>query len=148
MLYDVLLIIKLKTMKLELKHLAPYLPYRLKYYHLILKCTEIVIGFEEYQNNDRGEGQTVRFKGYCADLDDPSFKPILRPLSDLTDRINPVQHYTYLDGLNHNSIEKIQDLIMKGILYLEDYNYLIEHHFDIFGLIDKGLAVDINTLSE
>lgn len=28
------------------------------------------------------------------------------------------------------------------------FNYLFEHHFDIYGLIDKGLAIDINSLSQ
>ena len=29
---------------------------------------------------------------------------------------------------------------------LDLFNYLFEHHFDVYGLIDKGLAIDINTV--
>ena len=31
-------------------------------------------------------------------------------------------------------------------LKVNDYNILLENHFDIFGLIEKGLAIDMNTL--
>ena len=125
-------------MKLELKHLVPYLPYGLKIWNI-----DMGVDFDlTIQEED--EGIDIESILYCKS----NWKLILRPLSDLTDRINPIQHHTYLDGLNHNSIEKIQDLIMKGILYLEDYNYLIEYHFDVFGLIEQGLAIDINTLND
>ena len=29
---------------------------------------------------------------------------------------------------------------------LNELNYLFENHFDVYGLIEKGLAIDINTL--
>lgn len=29
---------------------------------------------------------------------------------------------------------------------LDLFNYLFEHHFDVYGLIDQGLAIDINTI--
>ena len=28
------------------------------------------------------------------------------------------------------------------------YNYLLEKHFDLFGLIKRGLAIDLNTIKE
>lgn len=31
---------------------------------------------------------------------------------------------------------------------LVGFNYLFSHHFDVFGLIDKGLAIDINRLNQ
>ena len=80
------------------------------------------------------------------------FKPILHPLSDFT-RQNSVDICEYSD---------VEDIVFSGNpsdlyfintedkTYLSDYTiaslYLFKHHFDVFGLIEKGLAIDINTL--
>lgn len=138
--------------KLELKHLAPYLPY----------------GLETYQENLRGT------KFYAWELkpehieDALSFqnKPILRPISDLTDDIlkeifNDEQ--LVVDRLKYAIIVKYQSmgewfkeiipirevtddrnghLIYTAWLFIE----LCKRHFDVFGLIPQGLAIDKNTL--
>ena len=83
--------------------------------------------------------------------------PILRPLSDLTKKIE-------IDGETFRPFHKLDHdfelqnntylcLILHGarIINLFDHPYeimqkLFEWHFDVFGLIDKGLAIDINTL--
>jgi hypothetical protein len=141
--------------KLELKHLAPYLAYELSL-------------LEEFEVN-KNEVRTLR--GIELDMVITTLnrfpfnqrlpyvetKPILRPLSDLTKEIE-------VDG---KSFVPIKELIEKGglkigglseygmIKYIQrmpimvDYwavNYLFSWHFDVFGLIDAGLAVDVNTL--
>ena len=124
-------------MKLELKHLAPYLPYGLK-----VKTEDgifKVVGWVD------GVGICLDTIFYGANAI-PTYKLILRPLSSLTDRINPIQHHTYLDGLNYPNIDSVENALIKGHLFVEDYQYLIEHHFDVSGLIKHGLAIDINTL--
>jgi hypothetical protein len=104
--------------------------------------------------------------------DDNLIKPILRPLSDLNnfgeDIIN--EHF-----INSSIVEvfKLDYGIFnhyKGDVYFEiegdsDIKYdspkclnfevaeftrneLLKGHFDVFGLIDKGLAIDINTLKQ
>jgi hypothetical protein len=131
-------------MKLEIKHLAPYLPYELKMqvkdYHGIEYVSQILTT-ENIGNFINGE----------------ECKPILRPLSDLN------KEGLYIEHLNIETItdeSNIQDLD----IYLENWidskdtnhhvkflpyglvNELISEHFDVFGLIPKGLAIDINTL--
>jgi hypothetical protein len=36
---------------------------------------------------------------------------------------------------------------VNNILTYENWQLLFKWHFDVFGLIEKGLAIDINTLS-
>jgi hypothetical protein len=73
------------------------------------------------------------------------YKPILRPLSDLTEEFvtnnqsteNQFDVYDIDRVLNqHRSQYKLYRLM-----------YLFENHFDVFGLIEEGLAIDINSLN-
>lgn len=163
--------------KLELKHIAPYLPYRLK-----CKVTDrgkIVISDlnAAYSDNSYAFMNIVESeKGF------DEIKPILRPLSDLTkeievngERFVPIE---VLLKLNNKTWFDKHDSKSKYSLILSESNYgrskafvkyhapieiniihdfilhesftlvqkLHEWHFDVFGLIDSGLAIDINTL--
>ena len=131
-------------MKLELKHLSPYLPYGLKYIHL-----------DDTEHIGRLSINTIK-----KVLQRTHIKPILRPLSDLTEMVDygtfKTRYWDYLrydkwqiDGegydwdelLEFAQSEKGYDFLPHGI-----FQDLIKAHFDVFGLIDKGLAIDINTL--
>lgn len=121
-------------MKLELKHLAPYLPYDLKFYD---KKDDFNFTLET-----ANLWRVIQQK--C--------KPILRPLSDLTKEIQsggkiwyPTDHWDdHSDGLKLNS----------ELINMAEHNYcdfhlpyfvmekLFEWHFDVFGLIPKGLAIE------
>lgn len=132
--------------KLELKHLASYLPYGLKYIDKDTKKIEKMRSLhDEIGMVDFGWGNAHEFK---------EFKPILRPLSDLH-REKQIAEY-FCSFIEHFKRLTINDHFLdwseidteKHVL---DYPYnviemLIEWHFDVFGLIDKGLAIDINTL--
>ena len=145
--------------KLELKHLCAYLPYKVEYmhngsisrlgsYHLPLVVKSI----------DRGD----------------DFKLILRPMSDLTKpcleggkvpivklakTLYPDQCWIlddkYALDLKCNSILGFNrqynlfeiDQSANCIDQLSLLNWLFEHHFDIYNLIDIGLAIDINSLN-
>lgn len=183
-------------MKLELKHITPYLPFKLKCYeprfnekHTILGLikNEIYIGDEDSINS--------------FVLDDETF-PILRPLSDLTKEIEvngekfyPLELIGKIIDNEYVGLAEDEDGIIIGKdvsprcgcpydcdcmsytynLFYKDFNFystvyqdgnpndmvdeivhesyllmqkLIEWHFDVFGLIEKGLAVDINTLEK
>jgi len=110
---------------LTLEHVSAYLPYGLK-----IKTKK---GIETLER--------VSLKNQIY-----NFKPILRPLSDLTKEIehNGVKfvtkdfiHYTYpseMIGLNPATWS--YRVLIK----------LFELHFDIFNLIPQNLAIDINTL--
>jgi len=131
-------------MKLELKHLAPYLPYGLKIQGQTHKDIEELSCVTETSINIVGRGFTY---GMWADIFD--IKPILRPLSDLKNEftcpegvVMPVGYfYSYADKVGKGHISEV----MINLSALE-YRYLLKYHFDVFGLIDKGLAIDINTL--
>ncbi len=124
--------------KLTLEHLAPYLPYGLKLF---------------YADGSIRELRYLDVTGIC-----PVFKPILRPLCDLTKEIehnserfvpkNRIDQYTQVGG------DGKLYLLVDGALWScnplsWDYSTvlkLISWHFDVFGFIDNGLAIDFNTL--
>ena len=144
-------------MKLELKHLSPYLPYGL----------EAVIRLREDSSlpiDDECIVKITCFEVAYLDSEYDEFRPILRPLSDLTkeievngEKFTPIM---VLELDSHTlSINKYSNhLEIKGVesnewtyaidVYTEIMCNLFEWHFDVFGLIEKGLAIDINTLKK
>lgn len=146
-------------MKLELKHIAPYLPYGLKIKGNTYGEIKTLYGI-------KGESvfiDTLTTPYSWADFSD--IKPILRSLSDLTNEIEiegkkfvpkceldcicrDLEFYSFnfkyfTVGNQHKNYGQEYDLI-------DIYNVmqkLFEWHFDIFGLIESGLAVDIDTLN-
>ena len=140
-------------MKLELKHLSPYLPYRLKVSQPRCGRMEayLMYGFK-YSNYARewvvfiddsrhGDYQSSYLKGV---------KPILRPLSDLTKEIEVKgEKFVPQDKMKYLDLEWLinsDDLIMKT--NYEDVLKLFEWHFDVFGLIEKNLAVSIHDVCQ
>ena len=155
-------------MKLELKHLAPYLPYglMLKNIHTekIGQVNNIYTLGEGYDNDDIKLSIDFGFDEHIW-----MFKPILRPLSDLTKEIEHNNKYfiplnvikkdmlvefSYSDRENIRSIKFPKGnicIISIGSEIVDEcplgfYNNLLEWHFDVFGLIEAGLAIDKNTL--
>lgn len=145
--YEYLSLDKLKkttTMKknivLELKDLAPYLPYKLK----IKTRSEIrtMVYTNEYYGNLKDENPnpialSVVLENNC--------QLILRPLSDLVSK-------EFLDYFNFGS-DMEEAIIERGFFnfnYLSvcDYIKLLENHFDVFGLIEKGLAISIHNITQ
>lgn len=101
-------------MKLQLKHLAPYLPYKLK------------VAWKNIENNyaTAEMGITEKEQGWIDDIldEDMCMKPILQPapFKNMASR-----DYTY-----------------------NEWSFFFEQHFDVFELIPKGLAIDINELKK
>ena len=156
-------------MKLELKHLAGYLPYG-------LKITKEDWGKIFKMDND---GTTLN----CIGIDyilNVNAKPILRPLLDLTKEIEVnrekfvpyielAKKYAEISGYNedirifrnkcycYSESSEIEfrfngrDFILNGKLVNAQHHLFLklhEWHFDIYGLIEKGLAIDINTINK
>lgn len=155
-------------MKLELKHLAPYLPYNIRL-QFIIKDEIIKTGVMTRLLNYSHETHPERIAIDNYDSEHIwMFKPILRPLSDLVKQINyGIQTYSFTDLLeisdtdgcifefDHGNIKVIN--FIDSIAKFNSYHYInylpyvvvemmIEKHFDVFGLIEQGLAIDINTL--
>tara|TARA_R110000851_G_C12690096_1_gene524838 strand:- start:45 stop:428 length:384 start_codon:yes stop_codon:yes gene_type:complete len=127
-------------MKLELKHLAPYLTYGLKYVQRVKKQT--------IQPTFYYRGRLITTKNIDRLIKSGIKKPILRPLSDLTKDINNA--YCTFGEQDNDTIKSIdingdtqqyQDLRYSTILYL------CKKHYDFQNLIPSGLAIDINTLT-
>lgn len=136
-------------MKLKLKNLAPYLPYKLKMLHY---------GKEKVLN--AGQGSSVYWVGITHALNhQESIKPLLHPLSRLIEPIlegGKIPLHELLRG-NCFNVEKI--IKEQGVSELNKYEptfqppfidftdglKLCEWHIDVFGLIEKGLALPIET---
>lgn len=139
--------------KLTIKELAPYLPYGLKIFSEDGNSYDVITDIQIahiIKHNRIGE-----------------VKPILRPLSDLTKEIKvngekfvPIEYFELGDDYNESVDYGNGNIKLIGLLKdMAKYNFidsnympyyvvqkLFEWHFDVFGLIEKRLAIDINTL--
>ncbi len=61
------------------------------------------------------------------------YKPILRPLSDMTDEEEKYLRDALISALSQEEHQR---------QVAENFKYLIQKHFDVFGWIKKGLALD------
>jgi len=171
-------------MKLELKHLAPYLPYGVKCYVdfkdeesgdvVYIPTVDLTTDNIQYYLNSRVTGMIA-----------------LRPLSDLVDQtliatlckkaifqIWGFDDFDFIiksyhnEGDNYGIVATSDDWLIgftvdfemqkdfrlslatpgqESTSYmmldkLELFNWMLENHFDVFGLIDAGLAIDINSI--
>jgi len=132
-------------MKLEIKHLSPYLPYGLKIANKSIKKSEGILSVYIMEiNNDNDKGiENVLFGANQI--------PILRPLSDLTKEEKKEMHSRHPNLPNYQ--EFYEEFVNEKGLNLSEtiieyaaMEFLIENHFDVFGLIEKGLAININEL--
>lgn len=140
---------------LELQYLAPYLPYRLKirYGHNIV----VMNTGQGSSKNWIGIGAVIKRQGYQI----ISPFPILRTLAYLNKEIEhngesftPIHRFYEMYGGGYSSFESYYDIHwidfenpLKCLQYV-DVLKLFEWHFDVFGLIDAGLAININTLNK
>jgi hypothetical protein len=120
--------------KLELEHLAPYLPFELKYKSLwnneIIELEDLSIDFN---NNIWGV----------------KIKPILIPLSSFEKTI--AKDLMVKFSINLQIIQEIWRLIQEEItldqISYSTYLSMCRNHIDFNGLIEAGLAIDKNSLS-
>ena len=140
-------------MKLEPKYLAPYLLYKL-YVSMVFE-PETILPICGLKNDI-----VYIWDGYSLTVRYDQIKPILRPLSDLTKTLFQFEYgepTTLEDWINGNydlgqlrwvlqdkAKEQRQERIMDLPYFVAEY--LFKYNFDVFGLIDAGLAIDINTL--
>jgi hypothetical protein len=140
-------------MKLEIKDLAPYLPCSLKM--IFEGIGGRIIELQTLGTSEFGDTISGGYGGMW--LKSCGFKPILRPLSDLTKEIE-INGETFVpyDKLktivSESQWRKICDTINDNYNKVCDMPYwyvrqLHQWHFDTEGLIEQGLAIDINTLN-
>lgn len=136
-------------MKLEFKHITPYLPYGLK---IKYNDSKDIWGIGYHYETDYEEMlyplSTLIFTMESQTLSPLGWKPILKPLTDLTTLIHKDEKdCTYSNWISAEyDIEIISFIELWGFekLPFEVVDYLLEHHFDVYGLIEKGLALDHN----
>lgn len=133
-------------MKLQLKHLAPYLPYGIQC-ELKNEGIQTLMGIEYLFPLEEHKGDFYGYFNEMGSYEPAKFKPLLRPLSELTKEIvhneqtfSPVKLYV---GLPQLETIGNSGYIMMNTLKYDTHRFLIEHHFDVFGLIEKGLAKPI-----
>ena len=128
-------------MKLELKHLTSYLPYKLNIKDVKHGSVFEALHFITTPNQDFS-----LFKGNLDQLiNDKYLKPILFPLSSLTKE--DIKNFYKFNNDDFKSIdlkELAEDLMFfikkKEPFQLSQFEYLLSKKFDVFGLIEAGLA--------
>jgi len=186
-------------MKLELKYLANYLPYGLKVKSKSAVWDLRTLTLSMVGSLERTNKRHIYHESWL--IEDTNFKPILRPLSDLTKEIEhngekfvplvelfKISKGNYQQEIKYHSVmsthqiqiemlgfrnyffglyESDRDVRIENGLYFDCYSTdlimdnrfeekilcqyslfekLFEWHFDVFGLIEKGLAIDKNTI--
>ena len=135
------------TETIKQEEIAGYLPYNLKMSNG---------GFLE----GIGEG-IIKTSDFGLFYPIHNLKPILHPLSDLTKEIEvngekfvPFKKlgWEWMDGEQGSRIYceygESPKAVINVIDYLDDLQKLYQWHFDIHNLIERGLAIDINTLEK
>lgn len=133
------------TTKLTIEHLSPYLPYNLKVAFIADEYTHELVGLEI-----GNEGVLIispfedSGRAYYEDV-----RPILKPLSDLTENKDFYNKFLEDFGDNNEGLDYLRryktDITFMSITY-DCVMFLTKNHFDIFGLIDKKLAKNKNVL--
>jgi hypothetical protein len=120
-------------MKLQLKHLAPYIPYKL---NIVVKS-----------RNQPNWNHTLT-PAYLGCMD--GVFPVLRPLSDITKKIEvdgeKFVPLSYIYGNDFEPCAQYFENLNELCIGYREMLLLFEWHFDVFGLIGNNLAIDINTL--
>jgi hypothetical protein len=126
-------------MKVNKKHICAYAQYNVKvkdsFTHLVHAITDL---------------QTADYILGCYVGNTSPHKMILRPLSDLETTIDFISLIVCpKDYLNLDNYFDFNKKINHQQIHLLPYNKvqtLLSWHFDIFGLIDSGLAYNINNI--
>jgi len=128
-------------MELEIKHLAPYLPYGLKLQYVVRENVEkagIMCSISHYESETHPTRVSIDFN---SEEHIWMFKPILRPMEDLKYYVDFLNTY-YVDfSVKEGCLVKRKN---EGFARLNELEFLFKNHFDVFGLIDAGLAVSVS----
>lgn len=141
--------------RLELKHIAPYLPYGLK----VLRDSNTEKDISEidglFINGAIHLKKTNRIDYFHFF---PYIKPILLPLSKLSiEEKIVIGRILYGDNTLHKAfaVDSAESWIRKGMrpvmslqTALDVTEYLFSIHADVFNLVEQGLAIDKDTLTK
>lgn len=145
-------------MKLELKHVAPYLPYRLK-----VKYDDSEDIFEIDPFAHETDYNEMKFPLFHCIEGMGTARPLLRPLSQLNTQEGYMPFEDEIRLLYPNwdawfgymfDGEKLCLSILGGNaedvkpldFYYDVVQLLYKYHFDLYNLIENNLAIDVNSL--
>jgi hypothetical protein len=141
-------------MELKIEHLAPYLPYELNLQYIVREKVEQTGIMKSISHNEYETHPTkVSISAMYNEEHIWMFKPLLRDLSQFEqDHINLVKEFigigkwcdeydNYFDIWFYYS-EMVQDLVLQ--CPYEIAQFFFKNHYDVFGLIDAGLASELN----
>ncbi len=149
---------------ITLKELSAYLPYKIQGVADFLPDTIFIVNSISCT---WVKGYTKEGNNVPLGCNIKKFKPLLRPLSDLTKEIEiNGERFVPIDWFEKNVNKTISFFQAMNLNYslnidIETENYsqtidlyngylvvqkLLEWHFDCFNLIDKGLAIDLNII--
>lgn len=136
--------------KLKLEHLVPYLLYGLKCNAYSSEWDIEEVNQQMFRLETGGTVKNPNNIEVFAIIGDSEctldiIKPILRPLSDLTEEL-----VNELLPSMHISKEDIKEMNSTPIGHWKYYQVIsaAQMHIDFRGLIDKGLAIDINSIGK
>lgn len=152
--------------KLQFNHIAPYLPFDLTFYEEFEAVNEVkekvlvknlyLLKTEATKMNHINIEMALDFEQYKT-------KPVFRPTSDLTKEVNhkgsrfvPFMEIEREFSSDYNDFKfktnpfrisfSNNSIGTHQFIQYSIFQKLLEWHFDIFELIDLGLAVDINKI--
>ena len=146
-------------MKIELKHLAPYLPYELQLYGASDIWVMHSLGVEEICIANGLHTQTLSFDDCLTD-----YSPMLRPMSSLTKELyyelsgkSESDSFGFWYGKHNGDNDKREYIYYSGYTSRQYFlcdgygqfsykmmDFFFKNHFDVFGLVPAGLAMELS----
>ena len=123
-------------MELEVKHLAPYLPYGLKLQYVVRDVVQSTGIMESISHNDFETHPTRVSINYQGKEHIWMFRPLLKSMSKLNQE-NIVKLKLFVEAERQYLIDNPLDCCY------DDLQYLLSEHYDVFGLIPAGLATEL-----
>jgi hypothetical protein len=131
---------------ITLKELSAYLPYKIQGVADFLPDTIFIVNSISCT---WVKGYTKEGNNVPLGCNIKKFKPLLRPLSDLTKEIEVNgERFIPINKLPIIGIEvlELESDINNGCIEQKYYSKLLEWHFDVFNLIGRGLGIDLNSI--
>ncbi len=140
-----------------IKELSAYLPYKLEAYVNDLYPKAELVGITR-------DMCLFNYFGKALTISNGKYKPILRPLSDLTkdeywklSGLDPKTNFGFWYGKRNGTSDKREYITYEGYssrkYFLNEgvnqftwkmMQFFFKHHFDVFGLIEQGKAISIH----
>lgn len=128
----------MKNEKLKLEEIVGYLPYELKILFVSNRMVDRLSRNDIVTLKEIQEG-IICVNGYKTN--NKSYLPILHPLKEIQNHI-----HKFSDKLcTYGSNDKFGGIDSASP---EDYQLMYKLHLDVYNLIGRGLAIDINTLNK